>query len=168
MSSPIINSLGGLYGVNGAMMTPYYNPKIKKSFIVIHDSFNFSCEESGEYDFRQEIPIVNNMPQEGRDVSCHLIILKYREIGAATFSINVTVYRKLTDDFATKSIKIVISNTTNRKSFPDNRIHTKRIGLVPVISGERPQTTITYNANSGPFSITSLTLCGNADETPQV
>jgi hypothetical protein len=164
----LLTSTGGLYGTYGAMLTPYYNTVNKRSYVLIHDPTNFNCEENGEYDFRQEIPVVNGMAQEGRDVSCHLIILKYREIGVAIFNVNVTVYRKLTDDFATKSIPIAINNiTSNRKSFPDRRIHTRRVGLSPVITGERPQVTLTYSANSGPWAVTSLTLCGDGDETPQ-
>lgn len=164
-----ITRTGILYGTFGLMLTPYLNPLTKKSYVVIHDPTDFDCEENAEYDFRQEIPVVNQMPQEGRDVSIHLIILKYREIDIATFSINITVYRKKTDDFATKLIPVNIVNPNKSgRIFPDNRIHTRYIGLKPVISGERPQCTLTRNANSGGFSITSVTLCGNGDETPQI
>jgi hypothetical protein len=149
------------------MMAPYLNTTNGYPYVIIYDPSNFNCEEAGEYDFRQEIPVVNQMPQEGRNVSCHLIILKYRELGVATFSVNVTVYNRLTDTFSTRSIIVNIQFVKGR-TFPDKRIHTRYIGLKPLITGERPQVTLTFNANSGPWSVTSLTLCGNADELPQL
>lgn len=158
----LITSTGGLIGANGLLITPFFQPQTGKCLVAVHDSTNFSCEESSEYDFRQEIPD----GQEGRDVSCHLIILKYRELGVATFYVNVTVYIKATDTFITTQIPVNIVATTKR-TFPDKRIHTRRLGLNKVISGERPQVTITCSANSGPWSVTSLTLCGDADEVPQ-
>lgn len=171
-SPGLVTSKGGLYGVNGVLFTPLYDTGTGRSFVVIHDASNFSCEEAGEYDFPQVIP--GNPPQEGRSVTCHLIILKYRELGIASFSVNVTVYTRETDSFTTVQIPVAIPilplRTKQRKqNFPDGKIHTVR--LYPpngeYITGERPQVSVTYNASSGPFSVTSLILCGNADETVQ-
>lgn len=169
-SSPVsfglLTSSGGVSGAAGLMMAPYVNPVTGRGYVIIFDSTNFDCEESAEYDYPQVIPPEGQGAQEGRDVSCHLIILKYREIGVANFFVNVTVYHKLTDIFETKSIPVSVPYVPGR-TFPDKRIHTKFLGLKPAITGERPQVTITRIPNGGPFSVTSLTLCGNADETPQ-
>jgi hypothetical protein len=169
LSNPgLITSSGGLFGTSGLLLTPYVNNTTGQSYIIVHDPTNFDCEESAEYDFRQEIPMVQGNPyQEGTDVSCHLIKLKYRELGVTSFSINVTVYRKQTDDYFTTSITVNIEQVKNtpKRTFPDKRIHTRFLSFLT--TGERPQVSITRNANSGPMSITSLTLCGNADEVPQ-
>ena len=168
----LLTSTGGLYGINGVLLVPVFNTGTNKSYIMLYDPTNFNCEENAEYDYTQIIP--GNPPQEGRSVTCHLIILKYRELGIASFNVNVTTFIRDTDSFNTISIPVKIPfiplTTKQRKqNFPDNRIHTAR--LYPpnnqYITGERPQVTITYNANSGPVSITSLTLCGNADEEVQ-
>lgn len=161
----LVTSTGGLTGSTGLLLTPYINTLNGNSYVVVHDSNNFDCEENAEYDFRQEIP--GNPPQEGRNVSCHLIILKYRELGIASFNVNITVYQQLTDTFLTRPIPVSIKNKNKNRVFPDKRIHTIKIGLAPVITGERPQVTITRLANSGPMSVTSLILCLNADEQPQ-
>ena len=160
----IITSSGGLTGSAGLLMTPYYDTMQQKSLILVHDASNFDCEEDAEYDFRQEIP--GTPPQEGRNVTCHLIILKYRELGNCTFNVNVTVFQKTNDTFNTIQIPVKVSNVYKRKIYPDKKIHT--VFLSFEITGERPQVTITRNANSGPVAVTSLTLCGNADEMPQV
>lgn len=163
----LINSTGGLFGNTGLLLTPYVNIITGNCYVFVHDPNNFDCEESSEYDYPQVIP-PEQAPQEGRNVSCHLIILKYREIGVCTFGINLTMYQKTKDIFTTKSFAVNIANTNKRASFPDNRIHTRFIGLTPVFTGERPYLSITRNANSGPYSVTKMILCGNADEAPQL
>src|SRR5258706_6609541 len=171
LSNPgLITSSGGLFGTAGLLLTPYTNNVTGRSYIVVHDPTNFDCEEDAEYDFKQEIPQVQSNPyQEGRDVTCHLVILKYRELSVASFSVNVTVYRKQTDDYFTVQIPVKIKKIKDTKTriFPDNRIHTRNLSF-DVITGERPQVTLTRDANSGPMCVTSLTLCGNADELPQM
>lgn len=171
----LITSTGGLVGANGLLFTPYINPITGRSFISIHDITNFDTEENGEYDFRQETNY-GQQSGEGRDCSIHLIILKYREIDEAEFFINITVFKKDIDDFDTVQIPVSIpvipfTNMSKRRkqTFPDGRIHTVRITSTDsVITGERPQVSITRQANSGGFSITKLVLCGNADEIPQM
>lgn len=158
-SPGLLTSTGGLFGVNGILLTPVFNNITQESYLIIMDSSNFNCDEDAEYDYPQVLPL----EQEGRNVTCHLIILKYRELGLASFTINITVYQQTTDTFITQSYKVNIAS--KRSTFPDKRIHTKQIPID--ITGERPQVTVTYKANSGPLSITKLILCGNADETPQ-
>lgn len=163
----LLTSTGGLYGTNGVLLTPVVNATTGKSYIMLMDPSNFNTEENAEYDFPQVIP----QGHEGEDVSCHLIVLKYRELGAAQFSINITTYVRNEDTFVTQPFPVTIPplplSKARQATFPDERIHTFYISL-PVITGERPQVTVTRNANSGPLSITSLTLCGNADQTKQL
>lgn len=166
----LITSSGGLFGINGVLLTPVINNITGNSYILLMDPSNFNCEDDGEYDFPQEIP-PRNAPQEGRDVTCHLIILKYREIGFAQFTINITTFEKDTDSFTSYPFVVNIPSkpltTKARKTnFPDKRIHTLRIPIN--VPGERPQVTINFKGNSGAHSITSLVLCGNADELPQI
>lgn len=167
----LITSTGGLFGTSGILMAPALSTIGGKSVIVYFNPNDFDCEEDCEYDFRQERDY-GQISGEGRTCTIHLIILKYRELGYADFSINITVFDRTTDSFNTVSIPVSIPflslNTTARKqSFPDKKIHTAYIYPKPIIQGERPQVTITRNGLSGPESVTSLTLCGNADEIPQ-
>jgi hypothetical protein len=168
----LITSTGGLVGVNGLLFTPAINPNTNISVLLNHDITDFNCEEDSEYDFRQEANY-GQISGEGREASFHLIILKYRELGYAKFSINITVFKQSIDDFETIQIPVTVpKNITSKKrklTFPDGRIHTQK--LYPpngVITGERPQVTITRDANSGPMSGTKVILCGNADEVPQM
>ncbi len=169
-SPGLLTSTGGLFGSTGVLLTPVLNIVTGNSYILLMDSSNFNCEEDAEYDFPQEIP-PREAPQEGHNVTCHLIKLKYRELGACSFSINVTIYIRDTDEFKTLSFPVSIPpialSKNRKKTFPDKRIHTLYIPMSDV-TGERPQTTITRYANSGPISITSLTVCGNADEMSQM
>lgn len=168
----LITSTGGLLGTGGFLLTPAFNPITNNSYFIGHDPTNFNCDEAAEYDFRQECAFPNIPYSEGREVSIHLVILKYRELGFASFSINITTFKKAIDDFQTIQIPVKIPvidlSKTRKATFPDGRIHTVR--LAPpngVVQGERPQVTITSNANSGPYSITKLIMCGNADEMAQ-
>jgi hypothetical protein len=169
-SPGLITSTGGLYGISGVLLTPVLNNTTRKSYILLMDPSNFDCEEPAEYDFPQAIPQVQGNPyQEGCNVNCHLIKLKYRELGIATFVINVTTYQKSTDAFTSYpyiiSIPPIPLKGQRKKTFPDDRIHTL---FIPInVPGERPQVTINSDGDAGPYSITSLTLCGLADEMPQ-
>jgi hypothetical protein len=171
-SSPgLLTSTGGLFGINGFLLTPVINNTTGKSYVLLMDPNNFNCEENCEYDFPQLIPSVQGNPyQEGCDVNCHLIKLKYRELGVAQITINVTTFEKATDQFTSFPYVVNIPPKVlqgNRKgSFPDKRIHTL---FIPInVPGERPQVTLNSVGSSGPYSIVSLSLCGNADETPQI
>jgi len=168
-SPSLITSTGGLNGAAGILMAPAINTVTGKAVIVYFNPGDFDCEENCEYDFRQEADF-GQIPAEGRSGTFHLIILKYRELGYASFFVNITVFDKTTDSFITTSLPVTIppiplKTKARQQSFPDKKIHTLR--LYPKIQGERPQVTITRNANSGPESVTRLTLCGNADEMAQ-
>lgn len=169
----LITSTGGLIGVTGLLLTPAFNQVTNKSYIVNYDPTDFNCEENAQYSYRQEANF-EKFPGEGREASIHLIILKYRELGRVNFSINITVFKQALDDFVTYQIPVSIprlplTSKARKVSFPDGRIHTMKIAPVigGVITGERPQITITIAGNSGPLSITKLVLCGNADEAAQ-
>lgn len=174
-SPGLLTSTGGLTGANGLLLAPAYNIITQKSFIVFFDPSNFNCEENSQYSFRQEANF-DRIPGEGRECSIHLIILKYRELGPIKFNINITVFKKTLDDFITTSIPVNIpiipyaQMTKDRKNlFPDRRIHTVR--LAPpngVITGERPQASVTVFGKAGAVSITKLVMCGNADEASQM
>lgn len=169
-SPGLLTSTGGLYGVNGVLLTPVFNNISGKSYILLMDPSNFNCEENAEYDFPQGIPAVQNNPfQDGCNVNCHLIKLKYREIGIAQFTINVTTFNRDIGDFQSFPYIVNIPNiplTGKRKAkFPDQRIHTI---FIPIdVPGERPQVTLNSVGGSGAYSIISLNLCGFADELPQ-
>lgn len=166
--SSLLTSTGGLTGTFGSLMTPAFDPITGKIYIITHDPSNFDCEEDAEYDYNQVVP----PKYEGRDLTINQIILKYREIGKAKFNVNITVFKKELDDFVTTSILVnipvkPITTNSRKKSFPDGRIHTVR--LAPpngVLQGERPQISYTRKADSGPFSITTVVLCGYMDEAP--
>lgn len=168
----LITSTGGLSGTSGILMAPAINTMTGRSVIVYFNPNDFNCEENAEYDFRQEADY-GQIPGEGRTCTIHLIILKYRELGYAKFNINITVFDRTIDDFTTISIPVSIpakslKTKSRQASFPDKKIHT--LYITPpnhVIQGERPQVTITRNKNSGPNSVTRLTICGNADEMVQ-
>ena len=168
----LITSTGGLIGINGLLLVPAFNQITNKSYIINYDSTNFDCEENAQYTYRQESNFERN-PGEGREASFHLIILKYRELGYAKFSINITVFKQALDDFITIQIpvsipRIPLTTKFRKVNFPDGRIHTTKITPPKgVITGERPEVSITRSMNSGPISITKLVLCGNADEAAQ-
>lgn len=171
-SSPsLITSTGGLLGVNGILITPAFNQITNKSYIINYDSTNFDCEEDAQYSYRQEANF-DKIGGEGRECTIHLLILKYRELGKARFNINITVFKQAYDDFVTYAIPINIPRLPLKgarvNKFPDQQIHTMKIApLNGVIQGERPQVSYTRFKNSGPFSITKLIVCGNADEAAQ-
>lgn len=167
----LLTSTGGLSGKNTLLVTPVFNVTILKSAVIGYNPSNFNCEDPCEYDFRQEANY-GQIPGEGRTCTIHLIILKYRELGQASFSVNVTVFDQTLDSFITTAIPVNIPaiklTKTRLKNFPDGRIHTLRLNPKGgPVQGERPQVSITINPNSGPVSITKLVLCGNADETAQ-
>lgn len=164
----LVTSTGGIIGFSGYLLSPVFNTVTKNSYVLVMDPNNFNCEEASQYVFPQTIPPLN-APQEGRDVSCHLMILKYRELGVASFTITIWTFNKTTDSFQSVTYNISIPAIPLKGSrkllFPDGKIHTLRIPIQ--VNGERPQPVIFSNANAGPYSIVSLTLCGNTDETAQ-
>lgn len=167
LTTNLLTSTGGLIGLFGALMTPCVDPISGLIYIITHDPTDFNCEEDAEYDYNQIVPD----QYEGRDLTINQVVLKYRELGKASFYINITVFKKLLDDFETVQIPVIVpfkaTSKSRLKSFPDNRIHTIRIAPPKgVIQGERPQVSITRKANSGPISITKLTICGYLDESP--
>ena len=161
----LITSTGGLFGTTGALMTPYISAN-GNCYIAVHDSTNFDTEEDAEYDYPQDTP--PGQFQDLRNATYNLIMLQYRELGVAQFTINIWKYSKETDSYSNTPILIKIQNTYNRSSFPDKKLHTRFIGFGGAISGERIQIKVTRKANSGPISITKLIPCGSADEVPQM
>jgi hypothetical protein len=174
-SPGLLTSTGGLYGYNGLLLAPAYNRITGKSFILLLDATNFNCEEDSQYSFRQEANF-GNISGEGRTCSIHLIILKYRELGSVSFNFNITVFNQILDDYVNVVIPVSLPvipfarmTKLRKNSFPDGRIHT--VKLTPpcgVVSGERPQLSITISGNNGPLSITKVIMCGNADESAQM
>lgn len=175
VSSQLITSTGGLIGSSSMLMTPAINTTTGKVIIITEDPTNFNCEEAAEYDFKQEVDYRSNGDGEGYNCTIHEIIVKYRELGVASCSINVTVYLRDLDDFKTVQIPLNIPqlpfskmSKKRKQTFPDGKIHT--IKLFPqggtAIQGERPQVSITVGKSAGPISITKIILRGNADEQP--
>lgn len=171
-SSPaLITSTGGLSGAVGALLTPVNINQLPgpSSYIMIHDTTNFDCEEDSTYYFRQEV----GSQYEGQYIEINKVILKYRELGVASFTINISAYQQKTDDFKTIAIDVDIPavklTIARKKTFPDGKIHI--INIAPpkgVIQGINPQCYISRKGNSGPMSITKLILCTYADEVPQI
>lgn len=151
----LITSTGGLIGINWILLTPFYDSRIKTFYFAIYDSNNFDCEEDAFYDFKMEDV------HPGRNVDVHKVYLQYRNIGIATFTINVTVvqYDKVKDKTKFITIPKVIKIGTAK---PDSKIYDKYIDLK--IVGLRPQLRISRKANSGPLSIVTAMLVGNMAE----
>lgn len=162
-SPNLLTSTGGLFGNTGALMTAYIGTN-GKCYIAIHDQTSFDSEEDAEYDYPQMTP--PSQYQDLRIQTYNLIMLQYRELGTAKFTISIDYYNRINDQYLNKQIPISISNTGKRKTFPDGKLHTRYIDFV--ISGERVQIKILRKANSGPLSIVKCIPCGSADEVPQM
>lgn len=166
-SPGLLTSTGGLYATSGLLLIPITNTITGRNGIIIVDSNNFDCEEDCEYNTREEAP----EGQQGRSLQCNLIILKYRELGQAKFTIRISGYSKVTDSFISKDIIVQIPDPNIKyakqrfQNFPDGKIHTRRISFT--LEVERPQIKLIRKADSGPLSVTMQVLCGNADESGQ-
>lgn len=159
-SPGLVTSTGGLYGVDRALLIPFFDSKYNNTSLQIIDSDNFDTEEDAFYYFPS--PDIKT----GRAVTVHNVVLIYREIGLATFQVGVIVYVRKTDkfEFIERELKITnVSPKTNKvnPAFPDQKLHTRYADIN--ISGERPQAYLRRSADSGPLSIISLTMAGHAD-----
>lgn len=174
-SAQLITSTGGITGSASMLMTPAINPNTGAILIITEDPTNFNCEENAEYDFKEEVDYVSAGSGEGYNCTIHEILVKYRELGIASCSINITMYIRDIDEFRTTQIPLVIPIVTinkmsakRKKTFPDGKIHTVRLFPTGGVSihGERPRTSITVGKNAGPVSVTKIILRCNADELP--
>lgn len=159
-SPGLLTSTGGLFGIKPLLLVPVFDSKNKHFNIDIIDANNFDTEEDAFYFF----PSPNI--QVGRRITINNVVLEYREIGEATFTMGVIVYSRDDDTFKFKTTQINIRNTSPQIDrvnfpFPDGKIHTTQFNLV--LDGERPQMFMQRSADSGPVSIISATLVGTAD-----
>jgi len=156
-SPGLLTSTGGLFGANYQLLMPLFDATFQKTYLALFNDDDFNCEEAAFYTFRQEDV------QPFRNVSVHKLIINYRELGEARFTIGVQAYIEDTDSFKTESRLVRIVKAKNRKGlFPDKTLRTKQISLV--ISGQRPQIFISREPNSGPLSITRVMMVGKADQ----
>lgn len=171
-SSPgLLTSTGGLVGASSLLVAPCISALSGATLVTIFDPTNFDTEESAEYDFPQET-MYGEFNGECKFASINKVKVKYRELGIASCSINITVYLPKIDDFKTVQMPLKIPHIklskARQQTFPDGKLHTVTLHPVPgVITGERPQVTITRNAKSGPLSITRVILYGDADNTDE-
>jgi hypothetical protein len=161
-SPGLLTSTGGLTGTSFQLLMPLFDATFEKTYFALIEPNNNDTEEVCFYTFRSEDVMVN------RQVSVHKLLITYREIGKAKFTIGIQTYIEDNDTFKTVSKDITIKLSPPRKAvtFPDGKLHTKKVSLI--ISGERPQIFISRNPNSGPLCITRVLMCGKADQKDQV
>lgn len=116
------------------------------NFLTTLESASFDTEEAGELDFRQE------QLEEGKKAFIKRIRLFYRDIGSFTVTATVTVLNN--DNTFSSIFKQLVVVGLN-----DNKLKRKFFDMK--ITGMNPQLVLTRNANSGPFSIVSVTLIGD-------
>lgn len=157
-SPGLLTSTGGITGSKFQVLMPLFDSVFNKTYLCLIDGDNQNCEEPTTYFY----PTEDIMPN--RKVSVHLIMLTYREIGASIFTVGVETYIRETDSFIHKEVKVIIKpgKGDNNLTFPDNKLHTKKIDLI--ITGERPQPYIKSDASNGAYAITRLLMVGKADE----
>jgi len=159
-SPGLLTSTGGLFGANFKLLMPLFDSVFDKTYLALIDPDNNDCEEEAFYLFKQE----DVMPS--RFISVHKLIVVYKELGLAKFSVGVQVYNRDANKFYQKSVALQISNTGARQDkkfpFPDGKLRELPVDLV--IEGERPQVFIRRRANSGPLCITRVHMIGKADQ----
>lgn len=156
-SPGLVTSTGGLAGTNFKLLMPLFDSVFDKTYLALIDPDNNDSEEEAFYIFRQE----DIMPS--RVVSVHKLIVYYKELGAAKFSMGVQVYIRKTNKFYQKSIPLEIKTRVEKGvPFPDGKIRELPVDFV--IEGERPQIFIRRKADSGPLCITRVHMIGHADE----
>jgi len=157
-SPGLLTSTGGLIGTNFALLMPVFDIKFQKTYLAFIDSSDFNTEDDCFYTFRQEDVMIN------RKVSVHLLVVTYREIAKATFTIGVQVFMAETNSFKISSKEVKIDKPLDKKAiFPSGSLKTKKIPI-SVIAGERPQVFISRKADSGALAITRVMMVGKADE----
>lgn len=123
------------------------------NFFTIWEPNSFDTEEAAELDFRQE------QLAEGKKAFIKRIRLFYRDIGSFTVTATVTVLNN--DNTFSSVFKQLVVTGLN-----DNKLKRKFFDLR--ITGMNPQLVLTRNANSGPFSIVSITLLGELIQADDV
>lgn len=156
-SPGLLTSTGGLFGTNFKLLMPLFDSVFDKTYLALIDPDNNDCEEEAFYLFKQE----DVMPS--RVVSVHKLIIAYKELGPAKFSVGIQVYIRQANKFYQKSVALQIKARSDKESpFPDGRLRELPVDLV--IEGERPQVFIRRKANSGPLAITRVHMIGKADQ----
>lgn len=156
-SPGLLTSTGGLFGSNYKLLLPVFDAVLNRTFLAIIDPANNDSETEAFYIFKQE----DVMPS--RVVSVHKLVIMYRELGAAKFSVGVQVYIRKANKFYQKSVLCQIKKRIDPQvPFPDGKLRELPVDLV--IEGERPQVFIRRDANSGPLAITRVHMIGHADE----
>lgn len=156
-SPGLLTSTGGLFGINSKLLMPLFDSVFAKTYLAFIDVSNNNSEEEAFYLFKQE----DVMPS--RTVSVHKLIVVYKELGPAKFTVGVQVYIRKVNKFFQKSVALQISDRHDITApFPDGRLRELPVDLV--IEGERPQVFIRRLANSGPLCITRIHMIGHADE----
>lgn len=156
-SPGLLTSTGGLFGSDYKLLMPLFDETFDKTYLALIDADNNDCEEEAFYLFKQE----DVMPS--RVVSVHKLIVVYKELGPARFTIGVQVYIRKTNKFYQQSKLLKITNRNDKDApFPDGKLRELPVDLV--IEGERPQVFIRRKANSGPLAITRIHMIGHADE----
>jgi hypothetical protein len=156
-SPGLITSTGGLFGTNFNLLMPLFDTVFNKTYLALVDPDNNDTEEEAFYIFKQE----DVMPS--RVVSVHKLIVVYRELGPAKFSVGVQVYIRKANKFYQKSVALqIVDRKDITAPFPDRKLRELPVDLV--IEGERPQVFIRRKANSGPLCITRIHMVGHADE----
>lgn len=165
-SPGLLTSTGGLSGTNFQLLMPLFDATFGKTYFALVDPNNNDCEEPCFYTFRSEDVMVN------RQVSIHKVIITYRELGAAKFTVGIQAFLEEKNYFKTVSKNVIIAppKTGDKfrmaREFPDGKLHTKKVSLM--IDGERPQLFISRLPNSGPLCITRMMMCGHADQKDQI
>jgi len=156
-SPGLLTSTGGLFGLNFKLLMPLFDSVFDKTYCALIDPEDNNCEEEAFYLFRQE----DVMPS--RFISVHKLIVVYKELGPAKFSIGVQVYNRDANKFYQTSKQVEIKNRQDRTApFPDGKLRELPVDFV--IEGERPQVFIRRKANSGPLCITRVHMIGKADQ----
>lgn len=154
----LITSTGGLFGVNFALLTPFFDIRMQSFVFAITDPTNFDSEEDCVYNFRQE-------DKPGRTIDIHKVYLQYRDLGKVSFDVIVsaTQYNRATGKETPDVAKKTVSVGSTR---PDKKIHSYFVDLK--VQGERPQLTIIRKRDKGPLAIITAMLMGNSSEENQL
>lgn len=156
-SPGLLTSTGGLFGTDFKLLMPLFDSVFDKTYLALINPDDNNCEEEAFYLFKQE----DVMPS--RTVSIHKLIVVYKELGPARFSVGVQVYIRKTNKFYQQSRLLTIKPRNDRDApFPDGKLRELPVDLV--IEGERPQVFISRKANSGPLCITRIHMIGKAEE----
>jgi hypothetical protein len=156
-SPGLLTSTGGLFGTNFQLLMPLFDSVFGKTYLALINPDDNNCEEEAFYLFKQE----DVMPS--RTVSVHKLIVVYKELGPARFSVGIQVYIRKTNKFYQQSKLLRIKPRNDPHApFPDGKLRELPVDLV--IEGERPQVFISREANSGPLCITRIHMIGKADE----